>query len=189
MRPRERALLIAEELRLDQGVRDRAAVAGDKRLLASGTQLMDGASYELLARAGFSLDENRERGLGHLLDLPDDLLHLPARAHHPPERALDHFAGLPQLARALLDDGLQVGEVALQRELLFLTPPSQRAGLNRPAQRRDEVIPVDRLLDEVVRPGAQRMHHQIVLAVPRDHQRGGVGSPCSELETRALTRR
>src|SRR5438876_3568995 len=42
----ERALLIAEELGLDQGVRDRAAVDGDKRLLASGTELMDRPSHE-----------------------------------------------------------------------------------------------------------------------------------------------
>src|SRR5207249_7886316 len=35
MRSRERALLIAEELRLDQGVRDRAAVDSDERLIAS----------------------------------------------------------------------------------------------------------------------------------------------------------
>src|SRR5439155_1319717 len=52
MRSRERALLIAEELRLDQGVRDRAAVDSDERFIASGTQLMDRASDELLASAG-----------------------------------------------------------------------------------------------------------------------------------------
>src|SRR5437899_1021601 len=166
MCPRERTLLIAEELRLDQGLRDRAAVDRDKRLLASGTQLMDGASHELLASAGLALDEDGERGLRHLLDLLDDPFHLPARAHHPPERALDHLVRLPQLARTRLDDGLQLAEVALERQLLLLALPTQRAGRNRPAQRRDEVIPVDRLLDEVVGSGAQGMHHQVVLAVP-----------------------
>src|SRR5438093_8640863 len=79
MCPRERALLVTEELRLDQGVRDRAAVDRDKRLLASSTQLMNRASDELLAGAGLALDEHSQRGLGHLLDLLDDLLHLPVR--------------------------------------------------------------------------------------------------------------
>src|SRR2546425_2126852 len=81
MGPRERALLVAEELRLDQGVRDRAAVDSDKRLLASGAQMMDRPSDEFLARAGLALDEDSERGVGHLLDLLDDLLHLTVRAH------------------------------------------------------------------------------------------------------------
>src|SRR2546430_4223635 len=38
-RTRERALLMAKELGLDQGVRHRAAVDSDKRLFASGAQL------------------------------------------------------------------------------------------------------------------------------------------------------
>src|SRR3989442_14442123 len=120
MRPRERALLVAEELRLDQGVRDRAAVDSDKRLLASSTQLMNRASDELLASARLALDENSQRGVGHLLDLLDDLLHLPVRAHQKPQRALDDLVRLTQFARALLDDGLEFVEVALQRQLLFL---------------------------------------------------------------------
>src|SRR5207247_5784054 len=37
------------------------------------------------------------------------------------------------------------------------------------------VIPVDGLLDEVVGPGAEGVHHQVVLAVPGDHQGGNVG--------------
>src|SRR3989454_12686075 len=41
MCPRERALLVAEQLRLDERVRDRAAVDGDERLVAAGAELMD----------------------------------------------------------------------------------------------------------------------------------------------------
>src|SRR2546425_1022046 len=175
MRPRERALLVAEELRLDQGVRYRAAVDSDKRLLASSTQLMNRASDELLASARLALDENSQRGVGHLLDLLDNLPHLAVRAHQKPQRALDDLVRLPQFARALLDDGLELVEVTLQRQLLFLDPATQRAHLDRSAQRRDEVIPVDGLLDEVVGPGSEGVHHQVVLAVPGDHQGGGVG--------------
>src|SRR5205807_714824 len=102
----ERALLIAEELRLDQGIRYRAAVDGDERLLASVTELMDRPSNKFLASAGLALDEDSERGVGHLLDLPDNLLHLPTWVHQKPQRAVDDLACLPQIARALLDDGL-----------------------------------------------------------------------------------
>src|SRR5439155_1437307 len=152
MCPGERALLIAEELRLDQGVGNRAAVDGDKRLLATGAQLMDRPSDEFLASAGLALDEDRERGVGHLLDLLDNLSHSPTQAHQPPQRALDDFVCLPQVARALLDDGLELVEVALEPPLLFPDPATQLARLDRPAQRHDEVIAVDRLLDEVVGP-------------------------------------
>src|SRR5713101_3760604 len=175
MRPRERALLITEELRLDQGVRYRAAVDRDKRLFASGTQLMDRASDELLASAGLAFDENRQRGVGHLLDLLDNLLHLAIRAHQKPQRALDDLVCLPQFARALLDDGLEPVEMALQRQLLFLDPATELVHLDRSAQRRDEVVPVDGLLDEVVSSGSEGVHHQVVLAVPGDHQGRGVG--------------
>src|SRR5207245_9459169 len=148
----------AEELRLDQGVRYRAAVDSDKRLLSPGTQVMDRPSDELLASAGLALDENSQRGVGHLLDLLDNLLHLPVRAHQKPQRALDDLVRLTQFARALLDDGLEFVEVALQRQLLFLDPAAELVHLDRSAQRRDEVVPVDGLLDEVVGPGPEDLH-------------------------------
>src|SRR5437773_8510655 len=118
---------------------------------------MDRPSDELLAGAGLTLDEDRERGGGHLLDLLDNLFHLPTRAHQPPQRAFDDLVGFPQVARALLDNGLEFVKVTLKRELLFPDLATQLALLNRPAQRRDEVIPVDRLLDEVVGPTAERL--------------------------------
>ena len=75
MGPGERALLVAEQLRLDQRVRDGATVHRDKWLVAARAQLMDRPSHELLAGAGLTLDEHGERGVGHLLDLLNDLLH------------------------------------------------------------------------------------------------------------------
>jgi len=80
--------------------------------------------------------------------------------------ALDDLVRLPQLPRALLDDGLEFVEVALQRQLLFLELAAELVHLDRSAQRRDEVIPVDGLPDEVVGPGSEGLHHQVVLAVP-----------------------
>ena len=97
------------------------------------------------------------------------------RAHQKPQRALDDLVGHPQFARALLDDGLELVEVALEGQLLLLDPATQLAHLDGPAQRRDEVIPVDRLLDEIVGPAAEGVDHQVVLAVPGDHQGGCVG--------------
>src|SRR5439155_14089894 len=95
LRLRERALLVVEELRLDQGVRYRAAVDSDQRLLASRTHVMDRPRDELLASAGLALDEDSQRGVGHLLDLLDDLLHLAIRAHQKPQCALDYLVCLP----------------------------------------------------------------------------------------------
>src|SRR2546430_12211120 len=82
MRPGERTLLVAEQLRLDLRVRDRAAVDGDERLVAAGAQMMDRPGPQLPARAGFALDQDRERAAGHLRCLLGDLLHFAPRPHH-----------------------------------------------------------------------------------------------------------
>src|SRR5207247_5375034 len=165
----------AEDLRLDLRVGCRAAVDGDERLLAPGAQLMDRPGHELLAGAGLALDEDRERGVGHLLDLLDNLWHSPTRGHYPTQRTLDALLSPQQLARALLDGSLQLVGPALQRLLLLPDLATQLVHLNRAAQRRHEVIPVDRLLDKLAGPAAQRLHRQGPLAMPGDHQRGRVG--------------
>src|SRR5882762_5523329 len=87
----EGALLVAEQLRLDQRVGDGTAIDRDKGLVAPGAQLMDRPSHELLAGAGLTLDEHREWGVGHLLDLLDYLLHWPTRALQELQRALDEL--------------------------------------------------------------------------------------------------
>src|SRR3989442_3377653 len=96
---------------------------------------MDRPSNKFLASAGLALDEGRERGVGYLPDLLNNLLHLPTRAHQPLQRALDNPGCLPQLARALLDGSLQFVGAALQRQLLLPDPATQLARLNRPAHR------------------------------------------------------
>src|SRR3989442_11927944 len=55
--------------------------------------------------------------------------------------------------------------------------------LFRSAQRGHEVLPVDGLLDEVVRAPAQRMHHHLVV-VPGDQQRRRSEEHTSELQSR-----
>src|SRR3989449_11268935 len=142
---------------------------------------MDGPSYELFAGAGLTLEEDRERRVGHLLDLLDDLLHWPTRALQQAQRALADLGCRPAFARTLLDDGLELAEVSLQRELSFLDPATRLARRHRPVQCGDEVIPVDRLGDEVTGPAAERAHDQLVLAVPGDYQGGRVGPACPDL--------
>src|SRR3989442_14770940 len=116
---------------------------------------MDRPSNKFLASAGLALDEGRERGVGYLPDLLNNLLHLPTRAHQPLQRALDNPGCLPQLANALLDGSLQSVGAALQRQLLLPAPATQLAHPTRPPHPRNSVIPVDRFLAEAVAACAQ----------------------------------
>ena len=86
VRPGERALLVAEQFRLDQRFGNRAAVQSHEGLLAAGTELVDRASHQLFPCAGLALDQDGEVGVGDLLDLLDHLLDLLAPAHEPAER-------------------------------------------------------------------------------------------------------
>src|SRR5436190_11859307 len=166
MRSRERALLIAAELGFDGRIDDRAAIDRHKRLLAPGAQVMDCPSDEFLSCARLTFDEDRERRVGHLADLLDNLLHLRAGADQQRYGAVDDVVRLPQLTRAFLDDDLELVDMPLESELLLLAPAAQVARVDGSAQNRDEIIPVDRLLDEVVGPAAERVQHEIVLSMP-----------------------
>src|SRR2546426_6894057 len=84
----EHAFLVTEELRLHEGSGSCPAVQGHERLVTSGTHVMDRARDELLARAGLSLDENPERGVGNFPDLLDDALDPSARSHEPSKRTV-----------------------------------------------------------------------------------------------------
>src|SRR5207247_8526195 len=78
-RARERALLVAEELGLDQLVRDRGAVDLDERLLAPRRPGVDGACDQLLATAVLAADQHpagRRGGGGDLLTEAADRLAL-----------------------------------------------------------------------------------------------------------------
>ena len=68
-------------------------------------------------------------------------------------------------------DVLEHARVALERKPLLLHLAVEPPKLDRALERGDEVVPVDRLLDEVVSAAAQRLDGEITLAVPGDHQR------------------
>ena len=67
-RPGERATAVAEQLALEQRLRERGAVDGEKRSLGARAGAMDAARDQLLAGSGLALDENgdgRTRGALH----------------------------------------------------------------------------------------------------------------------------
>src|SRR6266480_101577 len=80
----------------------------------------------------------------------------------------------PAFAPELHHDQLQFADATAEGRAPVFLPAIQRMRFNRAVQRRHEAIPVDRLLDEVVRAAAQAAQREVVLAVACDHQRGRV---------------
>jgi hypothetical protein len=76
----EGALDVAEELRLDQGLGDRAAVDGDQGAAGARRSLVDLAGDQLLAGAGLAGDHDGDVDAGDLLDAAVDVDHLRAGA-------------------------------------------------------------------------------------------------------------
>ena len=106
-RAREGALLVAEELRLDQRRWDGGAVDPDERAGAAGAALVDRAGEELLPRTGFTEEQDCRVGRGHL--------------RHPREHEADRAA--------LADDLVEVvrrPHFLSQRDVLFLEAISER---------------------------------------------------------------
>src|SRR5690606_15687393 len=66
-RPRERALLVTEELALEKLLRNRRAIDRHERPVAAVRQLVDSARGELLTGARFALDQHRAVVAGDLL--------------------------------------------------------------------------------------------------------------------------
>ena len=81
----ERPLFVAEQLGLDQRLRNPATVERDEGSCASKAQLVNRPRDELLSRAGLPLNEDREVRVGDLADLPQDILDLSTRAHQRAE--------------------------------------------------------------------------------------------------------
>src|SRR5439155_12423311 len=68
----EGALLVAEQLAFEQPCGNRRAVELDEGALPSGTQLMNGAGDQFLARARFASNKHRGIGRGDGFDLFQD---------------------------------------------------------------------------------------------------------------------
>jgi hypothetical protein len=105
-RARERAALVAEELRLQHGLRQRRAVELDEGLVGARRVLVDGRRDQLLARAGLTMDEHGGLALGHLRHGLEEALHgrvvadQVARVQALPQ-LLAQARGVPPQARVL----------------------------------------------------------------------------------------
>ena len=80
LRAGERALLVAEQLGLDQALGQRRAAHLDERLLGAQRVVVDRVRDELLAGARLAADQHRRVRLGDLRDLLVHLAHRSARA-------------------------------------------------------------------------------------------------------------
>jgi hypothetical protein len=129
----EGALLVAEQLALQQGLGERGAVEGDEGLGRPRSERVDGAGQLALAGAALAGEQDGGPRSGDLLGEAIDLLHRRAGA----EQALEAAA---------------VALAQLSAEVLGLGP--QRAALHRPLDGEDEAVDVDRLHQIVVGAGA-----------------------------------
>ena len=104
--PGVRAFFVAEELGLQQGLGDRAAIDGHERRVLAPTLVMDRARHQLLAGAALALNQDRHVGLGHERQHREDLPHLRCAADDllEPHGRL----GLGRLPSVLHLEGLQI---------------------------------------------------------------------------------
>ncbi len=125
----ERAAHVPEELRLEQGLRNRGAVHLDERHLALRAVIVDRARDHLLAGSGFPRDEDRALRSRDDFGRADDVLHPPAAAHE---------AVVIEVRVALADEISMLGAKPLMIE--------------RAADDDEELVDFERLLQVVERP-------------------------------------
>ena len=144
-RARERALLVAEELRLDQIFGDRRAVDLDERPLRPLAVVVDGVGDQFLARAVLALDEDVRLARRDALDELEQILHLLALADDvvepvPIVQPLFQLLVLVE-ERLLLDGLLELVEQAFGVDRLL--QEIERAGLDRLDGPRDVALAGD----------------------------------------------
>jgi serine/threonine protein kinase len=81
----ERALLVPEQLALDERRRNRAAVDDDERSALARTRLMNRFGEQRLARSGLALDQNGRVGAGNPRQRLEDAPHRDRPANRPAE--------------------------------------------------------------------------------------------------------
>ena len=131
----EGALLVAEQLALEQVLGDGRAVEGQERCLGAGAVLVDGAGDQLLAGAALAGDQHGKGLVGDAADRLEDLLHRRAAAHEGLAREV-------VVRRRLRDDGRLAHQACHLQGLA-----------DHPAQ----LLHVERLEQVVVRPLPHRL--------------------------------
>ena len=139
---RERALLVTEQLRLDQVLGQRGAVEVHERAAGPRAAEVQGPGREVLPGPGLSLDQHRRRTLPRLTDELPDARNAGAEGAHGITRADQREV----LARTLL---------ALAR---VLQPPGQLRLAQRPFDLDHQLVEVHRLDQVVVGPLLHRRH-------------------------------
>ena len=159
----ERALLVAEQLRLDQVLRDRRAVDLDERALGALAVVVDRVGDQLLAGAVLALDQDVGVAAGHALHQLEHLVHLLALADDVAEAEL-------------------VLDLLLQQQVLA----EQVAPLDRALELGEQGVGVDRLLGELEGARLHRLDRLLHRAVTGDDDDLGVGmrllEPAQQLE-------
>ena len=141
----ERALLVTEQLRLEQFGGDRGAVDLDERLGVASAHAMHEVREVLLARAALALDEHAGGVAAR------DLLGDRVRLLHRRRRRVQEL----MIAERLMAQATQ-----LEHELLRL---------ERTLGEREQLLLLERLLHEPVRPGAHRLDGRLEFA-ERGHE-------------------
>ena len=148
----ERAAHVAEQLRLEQRFRNRAAVERDEAVHAPRAVVMNRARDDLLAGAGLAGDEDRAVGRR-------DGLEQLKQPRHRAALADDAFEAIPLL------------ELRAQVRVLGFQPPL----LERRVERVQQLVDLKRLADEVRRAALDRFDGVLHRAVAGDDDRDDVG--------------
>ena len=142
----ERPLLVAEQLALDQLGRDRGAVDFHERTCRKRTVTVDVGGQQLLARAGFSRQQDRDVGTRHLRCLPHGLLECWRRSNHL-RRVAHQFT-------------------------VALVVAAQVRPFERVLDDQQHAVARERFFEEVERADLRRLNRVSNRAVPGDHHRG-----------------
>src|SRR5216117_4194925 len=143
---RERALLVAEELALDQLLAERRAVHLDQRLRAPRAPVVERVRHQLLAGAARAADQHGDVGVGDLVDGLEEPAH----------------------GRALPDDLLEA-----ERALHLLEEPAvvaaEKHRVHHAADDQPELVVVEGLRHVVDGAELHRLHGDLLRAVGGDH--------------------
>ncbi len=155
--PRRRAgkgaLLVAEQLALDQLARERRAVHRDKRRAGARTAEMDRVRHQLLAGARFAPDQHRHVGRRDFVDRLEN-------PHHR-ARAANHVLEASRFQPHLFD---QLAVRALEQLLL-----------HHVADLEPQLVVVEGLGQIIFSPGLHRLDRDPLRSVRRDHQDCALG--------------
>ena len=148
----ERAFLVAKELGLEQVLRNRGTVDGDKRPFRTRAEHVQRPRKQFLARPAFAFEQHRRIGRRRAVERERDLLEF---------RILADDLGRTTARRQLL----------LQQHVFHREPPQRERTLHH----QEQMIGIDRLGEKVERTLLHRRHGILDAAVRGHHDDGKLG--------------